>query len=75
MVGQATADATDPRVVDVAAAVARLPERERKVLLLVVVVGLAQHEVGAVMGVSQARVHTVYHRALRRLRSWLGARP
>lgn len=59
------------RVADVRKAVAELPARERKVVLLRYVLGLSVRETGEVLGVSRARAHQLEGRALRMLRAVL----
>ncbi len=52
---------------DLERAVAALPERERKVILLTFVLGLTQRELAVMMGVSRSMVWQLHDRALRRL--------
>jgi RNA polymerase sigma-70 factor (ECF subfamily) len=56
----------------VGAALDRLPERDREVLVLRHLEELSAQEVGAVLGLSEAAVKMRALRALRRLRSLMG---
>ena len=59
---------TDPSIsIDVSAAVARLPERERVAVLLVYGLQYEQAEAAAVMNVTRGTVATLLHRARRHL--------
>jgi RNA polymerase sigma-70 factor (ECF subfamily) len=59
---------TDPSIsVDVSAAVARLPERERVAVVLVYGLQYEQEEAAAVMNVTRGTVATLLHRARRHL--------
>ena len=58
----------DPSIsIDVSAAIARLPERERVAVVLVYGVGYEQEEAGAVMNVTRGTVATLLHRARKHL--------
>lgn len=50
----------------------RLPTVQREILVLRVVVGLSAGETARAVGLSPANVRTLQHRALRRLRGWVG---
>ncbi|WP_019811465.1 sigma factor-like helix-turn-helix DNA-binding protein, partial [Saccharomonospora halophila] len=50
----------------------RLPAVQREILVLRVMVGLSAGETGRALGLSSANVRTLQHRALRRLRGWVG---
>jgi RNA polymerase sigma-70 factor (ECF subfamily) len=59
---------TDPSLsIDVSAAVAGLPERERVAVVLVYALGYEQEEAAAVMSVTRGTVATLLHRARRHL--------
>ncbi len=65
---------TDPSLsVDVSAAITRLPERERVVVVLVYALGYEQEEAAAVMNVTRGTVATLLHRARRHLAEHLAA--
>ena len=65
---------TDPSIsVDVSAAIARLPERERVAVVLVYALGYEQEEAAAVMSVTRGTVATLLHRARRHLAERLAA--
>ncbi len=50
----------------------RLPAVQREILVLRVVVGLSAGETARALGLSPANVRTLQHRALFRLRGWVG---
>ncbi len=58
---------------DLTRALAQLPERLREVVLYRFVHGLSHRETAALLGVSEAHVRVLQHRALQRLRQWLTA--
>jgi RNA polymerase sigma-70 factor (ECF subfamily) len=65
---------SDPSVsVDIAAAITRLPERERVAVVLVYALGYEQEEAAAVMSVTRGTVATLLHRARRHLAERLAA--
>jgi len=65
---------TDPSIsVDVSAAIARLPERERVAVVLVYALGYEQEEAASVMNVTRGTVATLLHRARRHLAERLAA--
>ncbi|MBB5872525.1 RNA polymerase sigma factor (sigma-70 family) [Allocatelliglobosispora scoriae] len=59
--------------VDLRAAVARLPQRQREVVALRVLADLSADEAGALLGIAPATVHVHLHRALETLRRELSA--
>jgi RNA polymerase sigma-70 factor (ECF subfamily) len=64
----------DPSLsIDVAAAITRLPERERVAVVLVYALGYEQEEAAAVMNVTRGTVATLLHRARRHLAEKLAA--
>lgn len=62
------------RRAQIAAAVGRLPDRQRVIFLLCHYEGFSSKEVGAMMGVSESTVRVHLFRAVRKLRSMLGGR-
>ena len=65
---------TEERVEGLAAALERLPERERDILLLRFYSGLPSKEVAARMGLTDANVRYVQSKALQKLRGLMGER-
>ncbi|MBI1353094.1 MAG: sigma-70 family RNA polymerase sigma factor [Acidobacteria bacterium] len=62
----------DPRTAEIAAALARLSERERAAVVLREVEGLSAAEAGRVLGISEGTVRAHASRGRARLREWLG---
>ena len=63
---------SEERVEELAAALERLPERERDILLLRFYSGLPSKEVAARMGLSDANVRYLQSKALQKLRGLMG---
>lgn len=64
----------DPSIsIDVAAAITRLPERERVAVVLVYALGYEQEEAATVMNVTRGTVATLLHRGRRHLAERLAA--
>lgn len=73
LASEAAWDGADPALrLDVAAALARLPRRQREVVVLRHVAGLSEAEVSAALGVSVNTVKTHGQRGLAALRTGLG---
>jgi RNA polymerase sigma-70 factor (ECF subfamily) len=70
-----TGSIPDPRALDLARAVERLPERARLVFLLHDVEGLLHEEVGAALGIDAGTSKSQLARARSLLRAVLGGRP
>lgn len=66
--------AEDDRV-DLYAAISKLPERDRDILIGTFVLGLSQAEMAPALGISAPRVSQIYTRALVRLRALLSEEP
>ncbi len=66
------ADADDPRLADLRAALFRLPQEYREPLVMQVLMGHSTAEIGAALGLSNAAVLTRLFRARHRLRALCG---
>jgi RNA polymerase sigma factor (sigma-70 family) len=62
---------SDERHRNVTAAIQRLPERQRTVVLLTHLDGRSPREVSQITGLNESTVRVHLFRAVRRLRSWL----